>query len=174
MTAEQLKAIAPGISQAAIDTFLPHLNKYMEQYEINTRLRKAAFIAQLLHESGTFKYVREIASGSAYEGRKDLGNIYKGDGVKFKGRGLIQVTGRSNYGAASKALFGDDRLLCNPDILATPEFAVKSACWFWDSRGLNKLADGYYFTAITKKINGGYNGLSERKMFYQRALKAIK
>jgi putative chitinase len=109
LTAAHLKAIIPGIKQSVIETFLPHLNKYMPQYGIDNRLRVAAFIAQLIHESGGLRYVREIATGSAYEGRADLGNHYKGDGVKFKGRGLIQITGRSNYTAASHALFGDDR-----------------------------------------------------------------
>lgn len=167
ITKEQLKSIAP-ISDAGAETFLPHIIKNMG--DVNTPLRFAAFLANLLHESGCFRYVRELASGDAYEGRKSLGNTHKGDGRLFKGRGLIQVTGRNNYLACSKALFGDDRLIRNPELLASPEYAVKSAYWFWNSRNLNELADTPDFRMIVKRINGGYNGFSERKKYYDALL----
>lgn len=190
ITKEQLKKIVPFISQNALETFVPHLNALLPKYNINTPQRIAAFIAQVAHESGSFKYVREIASGKAYEGRKDLGNIYEGDGVKFKGRGLIQITGRSNYYACSIALFGDDRLLKNPDLLTTPTYAVESACWYWSARNLNDIADKpedwKTFATIRKvrkeytklqwltiKINGGLNGYEDRHEFYQRALSVL-
>lgn len=146
----------------------------MLQYEINTKLRIAAFIAQLAHESGCFRYVRELASGKAYEGRKDLGNTVEGDGVKFKGRGLIQITGKSNYKNASLALFNDLRLLSNPELLEVPEYAVKSACWFWSVWAkLNDEADKGDFKTITKRINGGLNGWGDRKSKYDIALQIL-
>ena len=128
ITPEQLKAIVPHISKDALATYVPLLNDIFPKWEINTPQRIQMFIAQVAHESGSFKYTRELASGNAYEGRKDLGNIFPGDGKKFKGKGLIQVTGRNNYQECSLALFGDNKLLLNPDILATPQYAVESPC----------------------------------------------
>jgi putative chitinase len=171
VTNDILKQIAPSISEKALMTFVKLINTY--QGEVNTDLRMAAFLAQVLHESGQFRYVHELASGDAYEGRADLGNIYKGDGRHFKGRGLIQITGRDNYGRVSKALFGDDRLLATPDLLATPTNAVRSAYWFWADKKLNDLADTQDMRTITKRINGGYNGWAERKAYYDRAVKAF-
>ncbi|MNR48060.1 Chitinase class I [compost metagenome] len=97
-----------------------------------------------------------------------------GDGARFCGRGLIQVTGRANYGRASQALFGDDRLLKTPELLEQPEWAAKSAVWFWTTRNLNALADADRFTDITRAINGGTNGLEDRKARYQLALSVLK
>lgn len=172
LTKDQLKQIAP-VSDKAAETFLPYILSNMG--EVNTPLRFAAFLANILHESGCFKYVHELASGEAYEGRKDLGNTYPGDGRKFKGRGLIQITGRINYAAVSKAMFGDTKtLLMNPDLLATPENAVKSAYWFWNDRNLNALADIPDFIKIVKRINGGTNGLAEREKYYNAALAALQ
>lgn len=124
----------------------------MEHFEIDTPRRIAAFLAQIGHESASLRYVKEIASGSAYEGRKDLGNIYPGDGVRFKGRGLIQITGRSNYKQVSDAL--DYDFIKNPTHLEWPGPACFSAAWFWFSRGCNELADRNEFLKISKKING--------------------
>ena len=92
-----LKKIMPFATDANIDKFLPHLNDTMATFEIDTPMRQAHFLAQIAHESGSLRYVREIASGEAYEGRQDLGNVMPGDGPRFKGRGLIQLTGRTNY-----------------------------------------------------------------------------
>ena len=139
LTNEYLKKIYPNSTQANRDKYLPYLNKYMEEYEINNADRIAAFLAQIGHESVQLNYSEEIASGSAYEGRKNLGNIYPGDGKKYKGRGLIQITGRANYQQISDA-FGID-FISHPELLATPEYAVKSACWWWYNRKLNTLAD---------------------------------
>lgn len=119
MSKEELRKIAIYATQKNINTFYPYLQKYMEEYGIVGRLRESAFIAQIIHESGSFKYVRELASGEAYEGRKDLGNTQPGDGVKFKGRGLIQITGRSNYTQISKE-FGID-FVNIPILLESPE-----------------------------------------------------
>lgn len=180
MTKEELRKIAKYATQKNIDAFYPYLEKYMKEYDIIGRLRESAFIAQIIHESGSFKYVRELASGEAYEGRKDLGNTQPGDGVKFKGRGLIQITGRSNYTQISKE-FGID-FVNNPILLESPEWATKSACWWWNSRNLNKIADQWdstnnndvNFRKITKIINGGYNGYADRKKFYDLALNVLK
>lgn len=157
--------------------YAPHLVRYMPQYSISTLLRTRHFLAQLAHETAGFFYVREIASGADYDtGRKavQLGNTPEadGDGQKYKGRGLIQITGRTNYEACSLALFGDKRLLDKPELLEQPEWAVKSACWYWKSRDLNNLADADNIERITRKINGGLNGFDSRKKWYERA-KAI-
>lgn len=143
----------------------------MLEFAITTPLRIAAFIAQIGHESAQLRYVKELASGAAYEGRKDLGNTQVGDGIRFKGRGLIQVTGRSNYTALLMAL--DIDCLEHPELLETPENACRSAAWWWSTHGLNQLADTQDFSRITKVINGGTNGLAERQSFYNTALKVL-
>lgn len=154
--------------------FTPFLMEYMPQYGIISLQRIRHFLAQLAHESGSFVYVREIASGSAYDTgtkAKMLGNTPKkdGDGEKFKGRGLIQITGKSNYRKCSIALFGDERLLETPELLEQPKWAVKSACWYWETHSLNAIADTDNIELITRKINGGLNGIESRKAFYERA-----
>ncbi len=129
------------------------------------------FLAQVGHESGQLRYVREIASGEAYEGRADLGNTSPGDGVKFRGRGLIQITGRRNYVLASLAL--GLPLLEKPELLEQDEFACRSAGWFWYNNNLSALADKGLFRLITKRINGGYNGYADRYKLLQRAMEVI-
>ena len=166
LTKEQLIKIFP-YAVARVNTFLDPLNAAMIEFDINTPLRQAAFLAQIGHESGQFRYVRELASGAAYEGRKDLGNTHPGDGVRYKGRGLIQITGRLNYIACGKALILD--LLVKPELLEEPESACRSAGWFWKSRGLNALADVADFVGITRRINGGINGLADRQALYKVA-----
>lgn len=153
-----------AVSTRTVEPFYVHLQMLMPHYEIDNPLRQAAFLAQVAHESGRFIYTEEIASGKAYEGRADLGNTRPGDGVRFKGRGLIQLTGRANY-AEFSAHCGID-FIENPALLSTPQYAVHSACWFWSERGLNALADVGEFKKITKIINGGYNGLEQRTAFY--------
>jgi predicted chitinase len=170
VTADQLEDIF-AISTDRAKEYSRWLNLYMLEYEINTPLRAAAFLAQVGHESGRFYHTEEIASGLNYEGRKDLGNTQRGDGVRFKGRGLMQITGRSNYSQLS-ADTGID-FVSHPELLLNPEFAVMSACWYWKSRNLNELADQEKILAITKKINGGYNGLAEREKYYSRAKKVL-
>lgn len=167
ITEDQLKNSCPGITKKNIDKYLPWLQTILPQYEIDTPLRLQHFIAQVGHESGSFLYYRELASGEAYDtGKlaKNLGNTPEadGDGQKYRGRGCIQVTGKSNYEACSEFLFGDDRLLETPEILELPENGVKAACWFWTYKGLNKLADTDNFNLITKRINGGTNGIDDR------------
>lgn len=153
------------------------LTAAMNGAQINTRLRIAAFLAQIGHESGSLGYSKELGGPSyfaKYDGRKDLGNTQQGDGARFCGRGLIQITGRANYGRASQVLFGDDRLLKNPELLEQPEWAAKSAVWYWSTRNLNALADQDRFTDITRAINGGTNGFEDRKARYRYALAILK
>lgn len=169
VTVDQLRKICPYLSATKAAEVVPHLNRAMAEANINTPLRQAAFIAQVAHESGEFRYSEELASGQAYEGRRDLGNIYPGDGVRFKGRGYIQLTGRSNYKAAGTALGLD--LINHPELAARPENAARIAAWYWTSRGLNSLADQgpSRFDDITRRINGGLNGKADRDKYYARA-----
>ena len=171
MTPKEIRSIAVHADDKKIEVYTPLLNQYMHEYRICGKLRESAFIATIIWESGSFKYTREIASGSAYEGREDLGNIHKGDGVRFRGRGLIQLTGRSNYERASKALGVD--FVSNPQLLEQPEWAVKSACWWWADKGLNEIADTGDFRRITRIVNGGYNGWNSRLNFYNRAKEVL-
>lgn len=176
MTPETL-AKAMNIPLARAQKWATALTAAMEEGKINTRLRQAAFLAQIGHESGSLVYVKELGGPTyfaKYDGRKDLGNTQQGDGSKFCGRGLIQVTGRANYTKCSQALFSDDRLLKTPELLEQPEWAAKSAVWFWSTRNLNELADADRFTDLTKKINGGTNGLEDRKARYRLALSVLK
>ncbi len=172
VSVQQLRQIMPNLSQAKAEQYLPHLNRAMAEAGINTPMRKAAFLAQLAHESGQFRYMEEIASGAAYEGRKDLGNTQPGDGVRFKGRGPIQLTGRANYRAAGKALGID--LENNPKRAADPDVGFRTAAWFWNSRNLNTYADAGNFREVTRRINGGYNGLADREAYYRRALNVLR
>lgn len=168
---QRLKKCFPYATKENIDKFLDPLNGAMEKYEINTPRRMAHFLAQLAHESGSLRYVEEIASGEAYEGRKDLGNTQPGDGVRFKGRGLIQITGRANYKEVGDALGYD--FISNPEDLEKPGAAAYSAAWFWNDRGLNRLADIDAFEKITRRINGGLNGLEDRKKHLDRCIAAF-
>lgn len=178
ITLEQLTQIMPTASKKAT-IFIEPLNAAMEEFGINTPKRQAAFLAQIAHESGSLRYVRELASGEAYDtGRlaERLGNTPEDDddGRRYKGRGLIQITGNANYRHCSHALFGDEQvLLDNPELLETPENACRSAAWFWNSRKLNELADTENFVKITIRINGGTNGLADRLVYYERARKVL-
>src|SRR5688500_10285863 len=129
---DELRQIMPNCPQAKRALSLPHLQAAMPEFGITTYLREAAFLAQLAHESGQFRWMEEIASGADYEGRLDLGNTQPGDGVRFKGRGPIQLTGRSNYTAASHALGVD--LVGNPARAADPDIGFRTAVWFWSNR----------------------------------------
>lgn len=187
ITADDLHRIAAGVNKRAAK-YAPLLSDTMTEFEIDTGAREAAFLAQLLHESCCFLYTREIASGDAYEGRADLGNTQPGDGPRFRGRGLIQITGRANYLAAGEALSVD--LLSNPEQLEEPELATRSAGWFWrvgaglrlsraakarlgSIRDLNELADKGDFVGITMAINGGTNGLAARQAYWTRAQQVL-
>ena len=141
------------------------------QWNINTPKRVAAFLATIAHESGELRYVREIASGEAYEGRKDLGNTEPGDGTRYRGRGLIQLTGRYNYRKASEALGTDYEAY--PELLERDTDAALSACWWWAAHGCNELADTGSIETVTKRVNGGLNGIESRRQYYATALQAL-
>lgn len=165
--ATQLRRMMPNLSASRAEAMVPHLNRAMQEAGITTPKRAAAFVAQLAHESGELRHFEELASGHAYEGRRDLGNTQPGDGARFKGRGPIQLTGRANYAAASKALGID--LVNNPELASRPDVGFRVAAWYWKSRGLNELADSGDFDGITKRINGGMNGASERRRYLAMA-----
>jgi len=171
ITLDDLKAICPVSSVKRMEIYVEPLDAAMREFEIDNPARESAFLAQLAHESGGFHYVRELASGAAYEGRSNLGNTEAGDGVRFKGRGLIQITGRANYQRCSDALGVD--FVGTPELLETPVNACRSAAWFWKSHGLNELADAGDFLRITKRINGGTNGWAERQAYWERAKNAL-
>ncbi|MFY9223192.1 MAG: glycoside hydrolase family 19 protein [Blastocatellia bacterium] len=171
ITIEQLRAIMPNLPLAKATEYLPHLNSALAEFEINTPKRQAAFLAQIAHESVELKHFKELASGRAYEGRRDLGNTQPGDGVRYKGRGPIQLTGRANYRQAGKDLGLD--LENTPARAEAPDVAFRIAGWFWTKRKLNAFADKDNFDAITYRINGGYNGKADRDRYYQKALKVL-
>ncbi|MBN9685396.1 MULTISPECIES: glycoside hydrolase family 19 protein [unclassified Corallococcus] len=171
LTLAQLQAIMPNLSTALAQEYAPLLALAMNEAAINTPIRRAAFLAQLAHESGEFRWMEEIASGAAYEGRKDLGNTQPGDGIRYKGRGPIQVTGRANYRDAGQALGID--LENNPKRAAEPAIGFRTAAWYWTSRNINARADAGDLVGVTKLINGGTNGLEDRRKFYDRAVKVL-
>ena len=175
ITDAQLKQVMPSLPQAKRQLCLPPLNAAMTANAIDVPLRVAAFVAQLAHESGEFRWMEEIwgptPAQKRYEPPGDLaaklGNTQAGDCKRFKGRGALQITGRFNY-AKFGGLLGLD-LIGNPASAAAPEVAFATAGLFWRANGLNELADGRQFVAITRRINGGTNGLADRQRYYERA-----
>lgn len=174
MTPELLAEIV-GCTVEKANLFVESLGYGMDTYAINTSVRQAAFLAQIGHESGSFQFTSEIWGPTSwqvkYENNENLGNIYPGDGYKFRGRGLIQITGRDNYTACADALC----LNCveEPDILSQPNYAALSACWWWAAHGCNNLADQNQFDRITRVINGGLNGYDDRRARWVRAKKVL-
>ena len=170
MTPQEL-ATATGARLDAAIVFQPIIDNAAPDFDINTPKRMAAFLAQVGHESGGLHWLTEIwgqtAAQMRYEGRLDLGNTQPGDGFMFRGRGLIQITGRDNYQLCSTALATD--FISNPQWLAQPEYAVRSAMWFWQSHGLNELADAGNFEKITRIINGGLTGEDDRLALWDAA-----
>jgi putative chitinase len=167
------KSTGGPISRASV--FASWLNKAMQAYDITTPARQAAFLAQIGHESGGLRYTREIwgptPAQQRYEWRKDLGNTQRGDGKLFMGRGLIQITGRANYESVGKAL--GRSFVDRPELLETAEWASLSAAWFFDMKGLNELADEGEFERITRRINGGINGLDDRLARWEAAKEVL-
>lgn len=198
ITPEILKAVMPNATMANCQTYAPLINQYAQQFGITTDVQMAHYLAQIAHESGELRYTEELASGSAYEGRKDLGNVIAGDGKKFKGRGLIQITGRANYKAYSDYLVKNGMsvdLTKTPELLAKPLGAVKSSMWFCQRKGICQKAFldkgamvvktvkdngktkvvkvNAALLEITRIVNGGYNGIEQRQKYYTRAVNVL-
>ena len=189
VTADHLAAIA-GLSTKLMPGLAQWINTTCPAYEIDMPNELAHFLAQACHETDHFKTTREYASGKAYEGRTDLGNKFPGDGVRFRGRGIFQTTGRSNYLQLGITKGKRDLFINDPALLEQPEYAVWSACEYWKTRGLNDIANHPDTDRLNKKyrkriiqvspvefisitINGGYNGMEERKKFYARAKRVL-
>ncbi|ORJ96102.1 glycoside hydrolase family 19 protein [Prescottella equi] len=168
VTLDELVNIVPQVEPDRLAQYVAPLNEALAKAAIDTPLRKAAFIAQLVVESDSFRTFEEYASGRAYEGRSDLGNFAPGDGERFKGRGAIQVTGRHNYESVSQYLGID--FVANPELMATPENAFETAAWYWQSRNLNAVSDSGSIESVSRIVNGGTHGLPQRIDSFQRAL----
>jgi len=178
LTIEHLHAIMPRLPSARGTTLFPFLTAAISEFSIERPARTAAFLAQLAHESAQCRFMEEIWGPTAAQRRyeppgrlaADLGNTEPGDGERFKGRGPIQITGRANYGRFG-GLLGVD-LIAEPERAARPEVAFRIAGLYWSKKGLNELADQVSpdaFREITRRINGGFNGLAEREGFYEKA-----
>lgn len=187
ITEDILKKIMPNVEKNIqanpyfrgykIGDIVRYLNKYAEEFDIDNAARWAHYLAQIAHESAEMRYTKELASGVAYDtGRlaKRLGNTPEadGDGQRYKGRGLIQLTGRANYEAYKKYCGFD--IIKDPDLLAQPVGAIRSSMWFWRTNGLNQLADAGLFREITKKVNGGYNHIEKRHEYFLRAESVLR
>ncbi len=147
------------------------MQETLAKYEINTALRVAHFLAQIAHESAGFRTTEEFASGAAYEGRRDLGNIQPGDGRRYKGRGLLQLTGRANYRALGPKIGMD--LEGNPELAAEPVTSLIIACEYWKDRKINRHCDRDDLIRVTKAVNGGLNGLEDRRRYLGKAKTAL-
>ena len=174
----QLQAIMPQLPGQKVLAHLPLLQAAMDEFAISfTRYRMAAYLAQIAHESAELRFLEEIASGAAYEGRSDLGNNEPGDGLKYKGRSPIQLTGKRNYDVAGRLLGLD--LVGDPSLAAVPANGHRIAGAFWHYKELNRwgdlneLADTEQFLRITEVINGGHNGQSHREAYYVRARRVL-
>ena len=170
VTDDELRQIMPNCPASKRADYLPFIQQAMTEFEITSYLRETAFLAQLAHESAELRYMEDVISNdtTAKAGR---GNTQPGDGKRYKGRGPIQLTGRANY-TKYGGLLGLD-LVNDPTIAATKEVGFRIAGQFWKLNGLNELADVQQFKLITKRINGGYNGLDDRIKYYQRAKKVM-
>ena len=157
------------------DSVLNQIPEAATKFNITTNLRLAHFLSQCAHESGNWKFKVELASGKAYEGRKDLGNIHPGDGVKYKGRGFVQTTGRANYEKFSKFI-GED-CVANPNLISD-KYPLASAGFFFNSNKLWTICDlgstDEVVKKVTKRVNGGYNGLAERLKYFTKYWSLLK
>lgn len=176
VSAEQvLEIVGSKELKSRIEALTPGLNETFDKFQINTKLRISHFLAQVIHESGGFRWLREIWGPTdiqrRYEGRKDLGNIQPGDGKRFMGRGVIQLTGRANYTQFSQAVGVD--FVHQPELLEQPPYAVMVAGWYWDNRKINLPADNDDVVRVTRLINGGTIGLADRKKYLIRAKQVL-
>lgn len=169
-----LRGICPTLSRQSAEALALDLGTAMALHQITTPERAAMFIAQVAHESGQFQFRTEVWGPTPAQSRYwcrfiDLGNWLPSHGYMYRGRGYLQITGRRNYVQVSKAL-GHDFLGAHAQDLASPRFAALSAAWWWQEHRCNQIADTKDFVAVTRRINGGVNGLSERQAYYHRAL----
>ena len=171
VTAKLLRRLCPSAKQEIIEGVAEYFNKHAEKYSVTSEDRVCHFFAQSAHESAHFMTLTEYADGSAYEGRSDLGNTQPGDGVRYKGRGIFQLTGRANYRAYGQKLGLD--LENNPQLAQTPEVSVLTALEYWKDRKLSDYADQNNVEMITRRINGGLNGFEERKHYLEAMRKLI-
>jgi putative chitinase len=171
LTVAKLREIVPELSEQRAEEIVGPLNDAMREGGMDTPQRQAAFISQVAVESDRFKTFEEYADGSEYEGRTDLGNTQPGDGPRYKGRGAIQVTGRYNYTKMSQDLGVD--FVNHPELAATPQYAFKTALWYWNTHNGNAVADQGNIVRITEMVNGGHHGLAERTEYYNRGLQVL-
>jgi putative chitinase len=164
---DALRHVCPNLDEAAAARIAKGLGQAFARYHINTKARVAMAVAQWAHESDHFRTSEEYASGAAYEGRADLGNTHPGDGKRFKGRGRIQITGRTNYVAMAKAL--DISCVDSPEILSRCPYSELASGQWWSDHGCNAFCDRGDFVGLTRRINGGTNGLHERERLYALA-----
>lgn len=204
ITIELLQKIAPKTKKEILETYVSPLNRVCAKYKIlDNNKRIAAFLAQIAHESGGFNFTKENLNYSAtalrtvfkkyflteqeailyerkpekiankvYASRMGNGDEQSGDGWNFRGRGLIQLTGKENYSKFSQSI--DKTLTETISYLETPDGAIESAAWFWEKNKLNEICDKDDFTTLTKRINGGTNGLADRKHHYDIILAALQ
>ena len=172
ITAEILLKIAPQAKHSVVEGLAQFMTNAFIAYGIDTEKEVKYFLGQAAHETDGFKTLTEYASGRAYNGREDLGNR-KGthDGETYRGRGIFQITGRFNYEKYGKKLGKD--LINHPELAASPEIAILTACEYWRDRGLSKYAEADDIKGLTKRINGGYNGLDSREIYTARAAKLL-
>lgn len=165
ITASTLRALSPK-AKLDLDALAPALTEWLPRHEIDTRLRAAHFLAQAAHETDGFRTLVEYASGEGYEGRADLGNVNRGDGPRYRGRGVFQLTGRANYRRIGEHL--GINLESEPEHAAEPVLSVRIACLYWTDRRINVPADADDLEAVTRKINGGLRGLADRRLYLER------
>ena len=168
-----LKRAVPEVYKKCIDEFVASFNMWAVHFGITTPLRVAHYLAQTFHESGNLRYVEEIASGAAYDtGAKAiaLGNTPEkdGDGQKYKGRGYLQITGHDNYVKFYQSEWCTEDVVNHPEKVAQFPLNQVASMWFWQTHNLNKWADADDADKITKIINGGTNGLANRKFLLRR------
>lgn len=170
ITASMLRQIAPDAEGALLEQLASAMVATLPLYGIDTPLRVAHFVAQAAQETDGFATLEEYGTTNyfrRYDGRKDLGNTEPGDGARYHGRGVFQLTGRANYRSVGKSL-GVDLEGC-PELAADPALSVRIACDYWKARGINAMADADDLQGVTRKINGGLNGLADRRAYLDRA-----
>ncbi len=169
--APKFSGAAAAAQRAIVGAIAPVFASTLDQFDINTMLRIAHFMGQVTHECAGFRTTEEFASGAAYEGRTDLGNTEPGDGKRYKGRGLLQLTGRANYKRVGAALGLD--LEGSPLLAGDPATSLRIACHYWKDRKINDPADEDDLITVTKRVNGGLRGLDERRIYLKKAKEAL-